>query len=83
MIADMLTLILVLAPLFLMLYIGGLIAEQHDKKEESSAVTKQTEDSRNYLHPYDTPERGKMSSGDCNTGLWNTARESKNTLLRL
>ena len=47
MIADMLTLILVLAPLFLMLYIGGLIAEQHDKKEESSAVTKQTEDSEN------------------------------------
>ena len=44
---DMLTLILVLAPLFLMLYIGGLIAEQHDKKEESSAVTKQTEDSEN------------------------------------
>ena len=45
--SDMLTLILVLAPLFLMLYIGGLIAEQHDKKEESSAVTKQTEDSEN------------------------------------
>ena len=42
---DMLTLILVLAPLFVMLYIGGLIAEQHDKKEESSAVAKQTEDS--------------------------------------
>ena len=30
--SDMLTLILVLAPLFVMLYIGGLIAEQHDKK---------------------------------------------------
>ena len=58
----MLTLFLTLAPLFVMLYIGGLIAEQHDKKEESSAVAKQTEDSRNYLHPYDTPERGKMSS---------------------
>lgn len=47
MIADMLTLILVLAPLFLMLYIGGLIAEQHDKKEESTAAGKQTEDSEN------------------------------------
>lgn len=37
----------------------------------------------NLTYPYDTPERGKMSSGDCNTGLWNTARESKNILLRL
>lgn len=43
----MLTLFLTLAPLFLMLYIGGLIAEQHDKKEESPAVAKQTEDSEN------------------------------------
>lgn len=50
MIADMLTLILVLAPLFFMLYIGGLIAERHDKKEESSAVAKQTEDSRKSIH---------------------------------
>ncbi len=43
---DMLTLILVLAPLFFMLYIGGLIAERHDKKE-ILAVAKQTEDSEN------------------------------------
>ena len=55
-------------------------ASERKRSENNSVRVKY---SQNSTYPYDTPERGKMSSGDCNTGLWNTARESKNILLRL